>query len=76
MSTWTRARKLYADYQLEVKNAGGHSSLPVPDNAIYHLADGLGRLERHQFPFELNEVTRAYLRAHGHNRIRDRLPRT
>src|SRR5207247_9701593 len=38
----------------------GHSSLPVPDNAIYHLADGLGRLEHFQFPFELNNVTRAY----------------
>jgi acetylornithine deacetylase/succinyl-diaminopimelate desuccinylase-like protein len=54
--------KLYADYQLEVKNAGGHSSLPVPDNAIYHLADGLARLEHYQFPFELSEITRAYFR--------------
>src|SRR5271168_2936502 len=35
------SEKLYADYQLEVKNPGGHSSLPVPDNAIYHLTDGL-----------------------------------
>ena len=52
--------KLYADYQLEVKNPGGHSSLPVPDNAIYHLTDGLVRLEHFQFPFELNEITRAY----------------
>jgi len=52
--------KLYADYQLEVKNPGGHSSLPVPDNAIYHLTDGLARLERFQFPVELNEITRAY----------------
>ena len=54
------SEKLYADYQLEVKNPGGHSSLPVPDNAIYHLTDGLGRVERRQFPFELNEITRAY----------------
>jgi acetylornithine deacetylase/succinyl-diaminopimelate desuccinylase-like protein len=52
--------KLYADYQLTVTNPGGHSSLPVPDNAIYRLADGLGRLQRYQFPFELNRVTRAY----------------
>ncbi|HKN21751.1 MAG TPA: M20/M25/M40 family metallo-hydrolase, partial [Terracidiphilus sp.] len=52
--------KLYADYQLTVTNPGGHSSLPVPDNAIYHLADGLGRVERYQFPFELNAVTRAF----------------
>jgi acetylornithine deacetylase/succinyl-diaminopimelate desuccinylase-like protein len=54
------SEKLYADYQLEVNNVGGHSSLPVPDNAIYHLASGLERLEHHQFPFELNEVTRAF----------------
>jgi len=54
------SEKIYADYQLEVKNAGGHSSLPVPDNAIYHLTDGLARLERYKFPFELNAVTRAY----------------
>jgi len=52
--------KLYADFQLSVTNPGGHSSLPTPDNAIYHLADGLARLEHYQFPFELNEVTRAY----------------
>jgi len=52
--------KLYADYTLTVTNPGGHSSLPVPDNAIYHLADGLARLERYQFPFELNAVTRAF----------------
>lgn len=54
------SEKIYADYQLEVKNPGGHSSLPVPDNAIYHLTDGLARIERYKFPFELNAVTRAY----------------
>jgi acetylornithine deacetylase/succinyl-diaminopimelate desuccinylase-like protein len=52
--------KLYADYQLSVTNPGGHSSLPVPDNAIYHLANGLVRLEHYEFPVELNTVTRAY----------------
>jgi acetylornithine deacetylase/succinyl-diaminopimelate desuccinylase-like protein len=57
--------KLYADYQLTVTNPGGHSSLPVPDNAIYHLADALGRLERAKFPFELNAVTRAYFEKLG-----------
>ncbi|HXP17202.1 MAG TPA: M20/M25/M40 family metallo-hydrolase, partial [Terriglobales bacterium] len=54
------SEKLYADYQLTVTNPGGHSSLPTPDNAIYHLADGLGRLEHYQFPFELTNITRAY----------------
>ena len=52
--------KLYADYQLTVTNRGGHSSLPVPDNAIYHLTDALSRLEHSPFPVELNPVTRTY----------------
>jgi acetylornithine deacetylase/succinyl-diaminopimelate desuccinylase-like protein len=54
------SEKLYADFQLTATNPGGHSSLPVPDNAIYHIADALSRLERAPFPFELNEVTRTY----------------
>ncbi|HXW54199.1 MAG TPA: M20/M25/M40 family metallo-hydrolase [Candidatus Cybelea sp.] len=54
------SEKLYADFTLEVRNKGGHSSLPTPDNAIYQLADGLARLEKYQFPLELNEVTRGY----------------
>jgi acetylornithine deacetylase/succinyl-diaminopimelate desuccinylase-like protein len=52
--------KLYADFELDATNAGGHSSLPVPDNAIYHIADALSRLEHAPFPFELNPITRAY----------------
>lgn len=52
--------KLYADFQLTATNPGGHSSLPVPDNAIYHIAGALSRLEHSPFPFELNEVTRGY----------------
>jgi acetylornithine deacetylase/succinyl-diaminopimelate desuccinylase-like protein len=60
MMTVDAAEKLYADYQLTVTNPGGHSSLPIPDNAIYHLAEGLARLGRYQFPFELTDITRAY----------------
>ncbi len=52
--------KLYGDYQLTALNRGGHSSLPVPDNAIYHIADALTRLQQYKFPFELNTVTRAF----------------
>ena len=54
------SEKLYADYQLITTNPGGHSSLPVPDNAIYHLADALQRLQNYTFPFELNAITRPY----------------
>lgn len=52
--------KLYGDYQVLATNPGGHSSLPKPDNAIYHVADALAVLERSPFPFELNAVTREY----------------
>ncbi len=52
--------KLYADFHLTSINAGGHSSIPLRDNAIYHVADALGKIERYTFPFELNGVTRAY----------------
>jgi acetylornithine deacetylase/succinyl-diaminopimelate desuccinylase-like protein len=54
------SEKLYQDYELKVTNRGGHSSLPTTDNAIYQLAEGLTRLEHYHFPFELNEVSRAY----------------
>ena len=59
--------KLYADYQLSSLNPGGHSSMPTPDNAIYHLADALARLEHYSFPFELNAVTRVELAALAKN---------
>jgi len=52
--------KLYADYQVMATNPGGHSSLPKPDNAIYHVADALAALQRSPFPFELNAVTREF----------------
>src|SRR5215469_15428145 len=54
------SEKLYADYQLEVTNPGGHSSMPTQENAIYRLADALTRLQNHRFSFELNDVTRAF----------------
>jgi acetylornithine deacetylase/succinyl-diaminopimelate desuccinylase-like protein len=54
------AEKMYGDYQLTVTNRGGHSSLPRPDNAIYELAEGLLRIGRYSFPFELNDITRGY----------------
>ena len=52
--------KLYGDFQVLAINPGGHSSLPTPDNAIYHVADALAKLQRFTFPFELNAVTREY----------------
>ena len=52
--------KVFQTYRLEVTNAGGHSARPSKDNAIYHLADGLSRLGKFDFPFKLNDITRAY----------------
>ncbi|HVT94371.1 MAG TPA: M20/M25/M40 family metallo-hydrolase [Bryobacteraceae bacterium] len=54
------AEKTYLSFKLEVRNKGGHSSLPVPDNAIYRLADGLAKLEAYRFPVNLNPVSRQY----------------
>src|SRR6185436_4731236 len=42
------------------RNSGGHSSLPVKDNAIYRLSAGLSRLAAFEFPPQLNDITRAY----------------
>ena len=51
------SEKVYQTFVLEVTNPGGHSSLPVRDNAIYHLADALARIRDYDFPVILNEVT-------------------
>src|SRR5262249_58044616 len=52
--------KIPQNYRLEVKNPGGHSSLPVKDSAITHLAAGLARLGAFDFPVRLDDVNRAY----------------
>ena len=55
--------KLFQSFWLEVKDTGGHSSQPRKDNAIYTLANGLARLEKHVFPIQLNDTTRRYFEA-------------
>ena len=52
--------KVHQVMTLTVTNPGGHSSRPVPENAIYRLSAGLQRLSAHQFPVQLSEVTRAF----------------
>lgn len=54
------AEKAHRQFFLEVTNPGGHSSRPVPDNAIYSLARALERVSRHQFPVRLIDANRAY----------------
>jgi acetylornithine deacetylase/succinyl-diaminopimelate desuccinylase-like protein len=52
--------KTSQNFRLEVTNPGGHSSRPVKNNAIYHLASALTRIEHYDFPVKLNDTTRTY----------------
>jgi acetylornithine deacetylase/succinyl-diaminopimelate desuccinylase-like protein len=54
------SEKVYVDYQFESLNPGGHSSVPSQDNAIYHLAGALARLQSYSFPLNINEITRNF----------------
>jgi acetylornithine deacetylase/succinyl-diaminopimelate desuccinylase-like protein len=54
------SEKYVLNFRFEVRNKGGHSSMPVHDNAIYHLAGALERLGDFGFPLKTNEVTAAY----------------
>lgn len=54
------SEKVYADYQFETTSPGGHSSIPLADNAIYELGAALTRLQKYSFPVRINEVTRTY----------------
>jgi acetylornithine deacetylase/succinyl-diaminopimelate desuccinylase-like protein len=54
------SEKVYVDFRFESLNPGGHSSIPTADNAIYHLAGALARLQSFSFPVNINEITRNY----------------
>jgi acetylornithine deacetylase/succinyl-diaminopimelate desuccinylase-like protein len=54
------SEKVYVDFQFESLNPGGHSSVPSPDNTIYHLAGALSRLQSFSFSVNINEITRSY----------------
>jgi len=54
------SEKVYADFQFETTNPGGHSSVPGPENAIYELAAALLKLQAFSFPVRINEITRNY----------------
>ena len=54
------SEKYVINFRFEVHNKGGHSSLPVPDNAIYRLAVALEHLANFGFPLKTTEVTAAY----------------
>jgi acetylornithine deacetylase/succinyl-diaminopimelate desuccinylase-like protein len=54
------AEKIYTTYELVAHNAGGHSSLPRPDNAIYDITGAVTRIGQYTFPVKLGPVTRDY----------------
>jgi acetylornithine deacetylase/succinyl-diaminopimelate desuccinylase-like protein len=53
------SEKMYQSFELEATNAGGHSSLPTRDNAIYELAGALDRISRTEFAARVGPVVRA-----------------
>lgn len=57
--------KIHQVYSLEVTNAGGHSSRPEPDNAIYRLAAALQKVALLSFPIQVTPVVREYFRVTG-----------
>lgn len=59
--TWEGAEKNYADFKLEVTNAGGHSSAPRPENAIVQLSQALVRIGAYHFTPEVSPLTKAFL---------------
>lgn len=60
--------KTVGNYRIEATNPGGHSSIPVRDNAIYELSDALVKLREFEFPVMLNDTTRAYFSRLGATR--------
>jgi acetylornithine deacetylase/succinyl-diaminopimelate desuccinylase-like protein len=57
--------KAVQNYRLETVNAGGHSSIPIRDNAIYELADALTKVRDHEFPLKMTDTTRAFFAKAG-----------
>jgi acetylornithine deacetylase/succinyl-diaminopimelate desuccinylase-like protein len=55
--------KTSQNFRLEVTNPGGHSSRPVKNNAIYHLAAALLRVQGYEFPAQFTDANRAYFTA-------------
>jgi len=57
--------KTPVNFRIEATNPGGHSSIPIADNAIYELADALGKVRAYDFPLQMNDTTRAYFAKAG-----------
>ena len=60
--------KAAQNYRVETVNAGGHSSVPIRDNAIYELADALIKVRGYEFPVKFTDTTRVYFAKVGASR--------
>ncbi|THD81617.1 MAG: M20/M25/M40 family metallo-hydrolase [Phenylobacterium sp.] len=63
--------KATQNYRIETTNPGGHSSIPIRDNAIYELADALVKVRALEFPVQMTDTTRAYFSKSGATRSDD-----
>ena len=63
--------KAAQNYRLEAVNPGGHSSIPIRDNAIYQLSDALSKVRDYEFPVKFSETTRAFFAKAGAARAND-----
>lgn len=59
------AEKTYATFEMTVRNPGGHSSRPRPDNAIYDLADAIKKIQQYRFPVRWTEMTQEFFEVTG-----------
>ncbi len=59
------AEKTYVSWDITVRNPGGHSSRPRPDNAIYDLADAITKIQKYRFPVRWSEMTLAFFEETG-----------
>jgi acetylornithine deacetylase/succinyl-diaminopimelate desuccinylase-like protein len=57
--------KIHQVFSLEVTNAGGHSSRPVPDNAIYRLGQATQKVAALSFPVQVMPAVRENFRITG-----------
>lgn len=68
IQTMTVGEKFFQNYRIETTNVGGHSSIPIHDNAIYELAAALLKIDAFDFPAKITDTTRAYFAMAGARR--------
>jgi len=59
------AEKLYASFEIIARCPGGHSSKPMPKNAIADIASATRAIFEFDFPVQSNDETRAYFAEMG-----------